>query len=156
MESKRELKTGVISAIFAGRRFGFINPDEDNQDLFYHANSLLNYPIEELSVGDRVAYIEIEAEDGRKRAGKVRVSKSPQEPVYYRKPAGMLRGVIKKIDNDDRSGTIRTPDGNKFIFQESSLLNISFNMLKVGDDAEFSIRVVDGKLVVGVVSVSRV
>lgn len=51
-----ETKTGTVKRVVKDRGFGFIRNDEDREDVFFHVTELVGVKIDQLEVGDRVAF----------------------------------------------------------------------------------------------------
>ncbi len=63
---------GTIKTI-TDRGFGFIRPDNAQQDVFFHQNALVGVSIDQLREGDRVSFtIEPDPRSSRMRAQDVR------------------------------------------------------------------------------------
>ena len=55
---------GVIKTILNG--FGFITPEGESKDIFFHANDLAGVDFESLNVGDNVTFDTEESDKGPK------------------------------------------------------------------------------------------
>lgn len=65
---------GVVKKKVEGKNFGFITPEGQDKDLFFHSNSLIGVTFEELREGDKVTF-DVEDSpkgDGRKNAANVK------------------------------------------------------------------------------------
>lgn len=68
------MKTGVIKKLVTDKGFGFLTPDGDNKDLFFHATTVRGVRFEELLVGHKVEYeIEFDSRRNQNRAINVRL-----------------------------------------------------------------------------------
>lgn len=47
---------GVIKKVMDGKGFGFITPDGESKDLFFHANDVEGITFDELREGDNVTF----------------------------------------------------------------------------------------------------
>ncbi|MDP2656127.1 MAG: cold shock domain-containing protein [bacterium] len=56
--------------------FGFITPDGEEKDIFFHANSLVDVMFDELHEGDRVSF---DKEESTKGMNAVNVMRATQE-----------------------------------------------------------------------------
>lgn len=75
------MASGVIKALVADRGFGFIRPDGDSVDVFFHCSALDGVRLDELDVGDRVTFEEETGPDGRRRAARVDVGGRVIQPA---------------------------------------------------------------------------
>ncbi len=66
------MKNGTIKRLM-DRGFGFIEYDESDKDLFFHANSLKDVEFNDLKEGDKVTF---EIEEGPKGPNAIDVSKA--------------------------------------------------------------------------------
>lgn len=64
--------TGTIARV-TDRGFGFIKPDEGDNDLFFHANSLNGVSFDEVSEGDAVTF---DIEEGPKGPAATNVARA--------------------------------------------------------------------------------
>lgn len=66
--------SGTIARLNASRGFGFIQPDEAGEDVFFHATSVQDVRFDDLHEGQRVEFERgTDARSGRVRAEQVRV-----------------------------------------------------------------------------------
>lgn len=63
---------GTIKRV-TDKGFGFITPDGEEKDVFFHMSSLVNVSFDELRVGDKVSF---ETEDSDKGPRAVNVSRA--------------------------------------------------------------------------------
>ncbi len=64
---------GTIRTI-TDRGFGFIRPEDENNDIFFHSSALVGVTIDELHQGDRVSFTAEDDPRGKgKRASDVRL-----------------------------------------------------------------------------------
>ncbi len=63
---------GVVKKKVDGKGFGFITPEGQDKDLFFHSNSLVGVTFDELSEGDNVTF---ETEESPKGLNAVNVQK---------------------------------------------------------------------------------
>ncbi len=66
------MKKGIIKTLVTDKAFGFITPDGEAKDLFFHKNELVGVTFEELKQGDEVTF---EVAEGPKGLNAVKVSK---------------------------------------------------------------------------------
>ena len=59
---------GTIKTIVAERGYGFIRPDKEKSDIFFHLSALLDCQFEDLQVGQAVRYDQGEGRNGKPRA----------------------------------------------------------------------------------------
>ncbi len=55
--------TGTIKKL-TEKNFGFITPDEGGDDLFFHANNLVDVEFTALKEGDKVEFVVIDTDKG--------------------------------------------------------------------------------------------
>lgn len=67
MEGLREAKEGMIIFRHVDKGFGFIK-GADDEDIFFHAEGVINAKFEELKDGLFVSYREVITDKGRKKA----------------------------------------------------------------------------------------
>jgi CspA family cold shock protein len=66
------MDNGTIKTI-TDRGFGFIRPDNAQQDVFFHQNALVGVTLDQLREGDRVSFtMEADQRSGRMQAQDVR------------------------------------------------------------------------------------
>lgn len=53
---ERENQTGIVTAVIQDKGYGFIRPDADGDNLFFHVSSLVNCELADLLVGSPVEY----------------------------------------------------------------------------------------------------
>lgn len=75
---KREVYTGIIKLIQLNKDYGFIDQDENEEDIFFHSASVLNDNFKDLREGQKVKYYIIRAPRGTKAIG-VRLIKEEGE-----------------------------------------------------------------------------
>ncbi|MBI2062136.1 MAG: cold shock domain-containing protein [Candidatus Yanofskybacteria bacterium] len=63
--------TGTIKKKIEDRMFGFITPEGESKDLFFHKDALNGVTFEELKEGDAVTFDVVPGKDGRTAAGNV-------------------------------------------------------------------------------------
>ncbi len=63
MKVHEETPRAKISSLFPEQGYGFITTS-DNQDIYFHENSIMNSSIERLTIGMAVRYSEVEGEKG--------------------------------------------------------------------------------------------
>lgn len=63
---------GTIKSLVRDRAFGFITPDGETQDIFFHRNELQGVNYEDLKEGDRMSF---EVAEGQKGKNAVKVSR---------------------------------------------------------------------------------
>jgi len=63
---------GTIKSLVRDRGFGFITPDGETQDIFFHRNELQGVNYEDLKEGDRMSF---EVAEGQKGKNAVKVSR---------------------------------------------------------------------------------
>ncbi len=59
-----ETKTGTIITMQKEKGYGFIRPDNEGVNIFFHASMVLLPKYEELNIGERVEYLEKETTKG--------------------------------------------------------------------------------------------
>ncbi len=73
------MPSGIIKFFDGNRGFGFITPDDNSADMFFHATALAAGHKAKPFQGDRVTYdIVSDAKSGRERATNVRVTDNPK------------------------------------------------------------------------------
>ncbi len=70
---KEKMTKGTISKLISDRGFGFIKPEGEDKDIFFHASELDGIDFESLKEGDQVVF---EMAEGPKGANAVNVSKN--------------------------------------------------------------------------------
>jgi len=55
--------TGTIARMTKDNCYGFITPDDGSQDVFFHAQSVVDGVFDELNEGDKITF---DVEDGQK------------------------------------------------------------------------------------------
>ena len=65
---------GVVKRKIDGKDFGFITPDGETQDVFFHKSALADVTFEELQEGDKVSFDVVDSPkgDGKKNAANVK------------------------------------------------------------------------------------
>jgi CspA family cold shock protein len=63
---KPKIMTGKVAKIMPDKPFGFITPEGQTKDLFFHQNSLVGISITDLRAGDMVTF---EVEDSPPKPG---------------------------------------------------------------------------------------
>lgn len=53
-----ETKTGTIITLKKDKGFGFIKPDTEGENIFFHASRVLNPAYDVLKINERVEYLE--------------------------------------------------------------------------------------------------
>ena len=69
---------GTIKRIM-DRGFGFIKPEEQQEDLFFHSNELQDVQFANLREGQEVEFEMAQGRDGRQQAVKVRLAQTKDE-----------------------------------------------------------------------------
>lgn len=62
-------KTGVVSAVYPDRGYGFVNTEE-GQELFFHAAGVASPDFQDLKPGQVVEFVEVSYYDRRRRLSK--------------------------------------------------------------------------------------
>lgn len=70
------MKKGIIKTLVTEKAFGFITPEGETKDLFFHKNELVGVTFEELNQGDTVTF---EVAEGPKGLNAIKVSKVEAE-----------------------------------------------------------------------------
>jgi CspA family cold shock protein len=65
--------TGKVAKIMPDKPFGFITPDGETKDLFFHQNSLVGISITDLRAGDAVTF---DVEDSPPKPGETEKRKN--------------------------------------------------------------------------------
>jgi CspA family cold shock protein len=60
-----ETKTGTIITMRKDKGYGFVKPDEESVNLFFHTSRVLSPEYESLNIGDRVEYLEEDVARGK-------------------------------------------------------------------------------------------
>ncbi len=60
--------TGTIKRL-TDKGFGFITPEDNSKDIFFHSESLQGVTFDELKVGDKVSFETEESEKGPRASG---------------------------------------------------------------------------------------
>lgn len=68
--------TGVVTQLFGDRECGFLRSD-DGRDIYFHRNAVLGAGWSRLSVGNKVAYVEEQGDQGP-QASTVRLARAPR------------------------------------------------------------------------------
>jgi CspA family cold shock protein len=65
--------TGIIKRLQSEKGFGFITPDGEAKDVFFHSSSLVDVSFDQLHEGDKVTFDTEESEKGPRAANVRRV-----------------------------------------------------------------------------------
>lgn len=144
---------GEIASLVLEKGFGFIKSAEGGDDLFFH-NSAINYPLESLAVGQKVAF-DIDTDAEKPRAAAVTIvgdllpnPSSVQKSLGQRgpspnKPAAVLQnpleGEIATMVLEKGFGFIKPTDGSSELFFHNSAINYPLESLAVGQKVTYDI-----------------
>ena len=73
------MSKGTIKRLIIDRGFGFIQTEEQEEDLFFHRNELQDVQFADLREGQEVEFEKSRGRDGRPAAIKVRLAEAPRK-----------------------------------------------------------------------------
>lgn len=73
---KREVNTGIIKSMRADKGFGFIEQDESEEDIFFHATGVLYSDFKDLREGQKVEYFRVSIPKGIKAIGVIAMTET--------------------------------------------------------------------------------
>jgi len=101
---------GTIKRLITDRGFGFIRPEGQNQDLFFHRSAVEDSSFEDLKEGDFVEFqIERDHLHNENQAVRVKVAQKPPETELKRAVSrkGSVRGEYRSLEYRSLIGTSR-------------------------------------------------
>lgn len=128
---------GRIASVSIEKRFGFINPDEKGDDLFFHQTAYSG-DFACLQPGQTVTY-DVDPSSDKPRASSVVLSGDALSAVQRRSKAGSLSGVISSMRPNKGFGFITPEDGRDDLFFHQSTFGGNFAKLQVGQPVTYEL-----------------
>lgn len=122
------MKNGIVKKIVTNKGYGFIVPEGEDQDLFFHRNSLVDITLGELREGDKINF---EADDPPKESTAINVGRDwvpdPKEELPSDEESPEEEIIAVALFDDKMRVVSLLPDGSyRFLDEVQNLHNILY------------------------------